>query len=198
MRMRHALLASVCLTFVLAANVDLSLAQGASALTGVVTSEQEGPMEGVLVTAKKAGSTIATTVVTNKEGRYSFPASRLEPGEYTIKIRAAGYDLDGKGAAQVAADKPATADLKLKKTRNLSAQLTTAEWLQSMPGTPKQKDGVLNCVSCHSQMAQWDGVKGDSEAIRNKVSSGQMPPRAKLKPEDIARFTAWIDCGLKQ
>jgi len=150
MRMRHALLASVCLTFVLTANVDLSLAQGASALTGVVTSEQEGPMEGVLVTAKKAGSTIATTVVTNKEGRYSFPASRLEPGEYTIKIRAAGYDLDGKGAAQVAADKPATADLKLKKTRNLSAQLTTAEWLQSMPGTPKQKDGVLNCVSCHT------------------------------------------------
>ena len=43
MQMRHALLASVCLTFVLAANVDLSLAQGASALTGVVTSEQEGP-----------------------------------------------------------------------------------------------------------------------------------------------------------
>src|SRR5215831_4012680 len=150
MRMRHALLASVCLTFVLAANVDLSLAQGASALTGVVTSEQEGPMEGVLVTAKKAGSTIATTVVTNKEGRYSFPASRLEPGEYTIKIRAAGYDLDGKGAAQVPANKPATADLKLKKTRNLSAQPTTAEWLQSMPGTPKQKDGVLNCVSCHT------------------------------------------------
>ncbi len=150
MQMRHALLASVCLTFVLAANVDLSLAQGASALTGVVTSDQEGPMEGVLVTAKKAGSTIATTVVTNKEGRYSFPASRLEPGEYTIKIRAAGYDLDGKGATQIAADKPATADLKLKKTRNLSGQLTTAEWLQSMPGTPKQKDGVLNCVSCHT------------------------------------------------
>jgi virginiamycin B lyase len=150
MRMRSALLAGVCLTFVLAANVDLSLAQGAAALTGVVTSDQEGPMEGVLVTARKAGSTIATTVVTNKEGRYSFPASRLEPGEYTIKIRAAGFDLDGKGAAAVAADKPATADLKLKKTRNLSAQLTSAEWMQSIPGTPKQKDSVLGCVSCHT------------------------------------------------
>ena len=150
MRMRSALLAGVCLTFVLGANVDLSLAQGAAALTGVVTSDQEGPMEGVLVTARKAGSTIATTVVTNKEGRYSFPASRLEPGEYSIKIRAAGYDLDGKGAAAVAADKPATADLKLKKTRNLSAQLTSAEWMQSIPGTPKQKDSVLGCVSCHT------------------------------------------------
>jgi virginiamycin B lyase len=150
MRMRNALLASVCLTFVLGANVDLSLAQGAAALTGQVTSEQEGPMEGVLVTAKKAGASVATTVVTNKEGRYSFPAARLEPGQYTIKIRAAGYDLDGKGAAEIAADKPATADLKLKKTRNLSAQLTSAEWMQNMPGTPKQKDSVLGCVSCHT------------------------------------------------
>jgi virginiamycin B lyase len=150
MRMRNALLASACLSFILVAHVDPSLAQGAAALAGQVTSDQEGPMEGVLVTAKKAGSTVATTVVTNKEGRYSFPVSRLEPGQYTIKIRAAGYDLDGKGAAEIAADKPATADLKLKKTRNLSAQLTSAEWLQSMPGTPKQKDAALGCVSCHT------------------------------------------------
>jgi len=150
MRMRSALLAGVCFTFMLGATVDLSRAQGASALTGVVTSSEEGPMEGVLVTAKKAGSTIATTVVTGKDGRYSFPAARLEPGDYAIKIRAAGYDLDGSGAASIAADKPATADLKLKKTKNLSAQLTSAEWMQSMPGTPKQKDSVLACVSCHT------------------------------------------------
>ena len=58
------------------------------ALSGQVTSAQEGAMEGVLVTAKKAGSTIAITVVTNKDGVYSFPASRLEPGQYDIKIRA--------------------------------------------------------------------------------------------------------------
>src|SRR5262247_3925929 len=107
MRMRNALLASVCLTFVLTANAAPSLAEGAAALAGQVTSNEEGPMEGVLVTAKKAGSTIAITVVTNKEGRYSFPASRLEPGQYAINIRAVGFDLDGKGAADVAGDKTA-------------------------------------------------------------------------------------------
>src|SRR5260370_42401866 len=150
MRMRNALLASVCLTFVFAATAAPSLAEGAAALSGQVTLNEEGPMEGVLVTAKKAGSTIAITVVTNKEGRYNFPASRLEHGQYAIKVRAVGYDLDGKGTADVAGDKIANVDLKLKKTRNLSAQLTNAEWLQSMPGTPKQKDALLNCVSCHT------------------------------------------------
>src|ERR1700730_13166981 len=150
MRMRNALLASVSLPFVLAVNAAPSLAEGAAALAGQVISNEEGPMEGVLVTAKKAGSTIATTVVTNKDGVYSFPASRLEPGQYALTIRAVGYDLDGKGAADIAVEKTANADLKLKKTRNLASQLTSAEWMQSMPGTPKQKDSVLNCVSCHT------------------------------------------------
>jgi hypothetical protein len=35
---------------------------GAAALTGQVTSADEGSMEGVLVTAKKTGSTISITV----------------------------------------------------------------------------------------------------------------------------------------
>jgi len=150
MRMRNALLASVCLTFVVAVSVDPSRAQNAAALSGMVTSAEEGAMEGVLVTAKKAGSTIAITVVTNKDGHYSFPASRLEPGSYAIKIRAVGYDLDGKGTAEVGGENGASVDLKLKKARNLSTQLTSAEWIDSMPGTPKQKDSLLNCVSCHT------------------------------------------------
>jgi virginiamycin B lyase len=148
MRMRTALLASACLTLVLAINPVH--AQNASALAGKVTSAEEGAMEGVLVTAKKAGSTVALTVVTDKDGNYSFPASRLEPGDYAIKIRAVGYDLEGSDRAHVAADKAASLDLKLKKTGNLSTQLSNAEWIQSMPGTPQQKDMLLNCVSCHT------------------------------------------------
>ena len=51
-------------------------------------------MEGVLVSAKKAGSTITITVVSDAQGRYSFPAGKLEPGQYALRIRAVGYDLD--------------------------------------------------------------------------------------------------------
>src|SRR5215212_12203272 len=64
-----------------------------TALSGKVTSAEEGAMEGVLVSAKKAGSTITVTVVTDNQGVYRFPRSRLEPGQYAIRIRAAGYDL---------------------------------------------------------------------------------------------------------
>src|SRR6202167_515554 len=104
----------------------------AQALSGQVTSAQ-GPLEGVLVTAKKSGSTIAYTVASDDKGHYSFPSAKIDPGEYRLSIRATGYDLDGPGSATVDAQKGTTADLKLKKTRNLPSQLTNAEWLSSMP-----------------------------------------------------------------
>ena len=41
-------------------------------------------MEGVLVSAKKAGSTVTITVVSDAQGNYSFPAAKLEPGQYSV------------------------------------------------------------------------------------------------------------------
>ena len=61
-----------------------------AALTGTVGSPAEARMEGVLVSARRQGSTRTVTVVTNAEGVYSFPRARLEPGRYDVSIRAAG------------------------------------------------------------------------------------------------------------
>ena len=77
----------------LAASIALSFYAGpvsaqSAALTGQVTSAEEGAMEGVLVSAKLAGSNKTITVVSDEKGRYAFPASRLEPGKYTLTIRA--------------------------------------------------------------------------------------------------------------
>ena len=125
-------------------------AQAPVALAGQVSSAKEGAMEGVVVSAKKAGGTITVSVVSDEKGRYTFPAERLEPGHYTLGARAAGYDLDGPNAADVAAGQPATADIKLKPTHNLPGQLTNAEWMLSMPGSDEQKSILLNCNSCHT------------------------------------------------
>ena len=76
-------------------------AQGQAALTGIVSSEAEGNMEGVVITAHKPGSIVEVSVTTDAQGRYTFPESRLDPGEYSISIRAVGYELDSPAKATV-------------------------------------------------------------------------------------------------
>jgi len=121
-----------------------------TALTGVVTSAEEGAMEGVLVSAKKNGTNITITVVTDAQGRYRFPRTKLDAGQYAMRIRAAGYDLTGRVTAEVAAQQPTSLDLKLRKAQDLAAQLTNGEWIASMTGTEQQKKTLLGCVGCHT------------------------------------------------
>src|SRR6516162_4921957 len=115
-------------------------AQDEPALTGTVSSEAEGNMEGVVVTAAQPGSIVRVSVTTDAQGHYAFPQNRLIPGEYTISIRAVGYDIDV----------PTKAVLEAKKTRNLAGQLTNAEWMMSIPGSEEEKSGLLNCTGCHT------------------------------------------------
>jgi virginiamycin B lyase len=152
MRLKHLLLLTSGGVFGLVVHAGLStgaLAQSAPALAGQVASQEEGPMEGVLVSARKQNSTVTVTVVTDAKGQYSFPADRLDPGRYAIAIRAVGYNLDGPTAVDIAG--PGTrADIKLAKTKNLANQLSNAEWLISAPGPDNLKANMTNCVSCHT------------------------------------------------
>jgi streptogramin lyase len=151
--MRHTLPAAIGMAFALALPAPAQT-QGA-ALTGLVSSADEPAMEGVLVSATRAGSNITVTVVTGADGRYSFPQDHLAPGQYALAVRAVGYELDqpGKieiGATEAAVAKPATANLALRKAGDLAAQLSNGEWMASIPGTDQQKGQLLNCVGCHT------------------------------------------------
>ena len=130
---------------------DFARAGGsAAALTGQVSSQKEGLMEGVVVGAKKEGSTITVNVTSDEKGGYSFPAAKLSPGRYALKIRAAGYDLDGPKAIDIVEGKVAKANIKLKPTKDLAAQLSDAEWALSIPDTEEQKRFLLGCNGCHT------------------------------------------------
>jgi streptogramin lyase len=147
----NALLASTSLVSALAwLTLAPAQAQTAAALSGQVSSAEEGAMEGVLVSAKKEGSTITTTVVSNDKGQFSFPADRLAPGHYNITIRAAGYSLQGPKAVDIGAGAAATADVKLEKAKNAIGQLSNVEWLLSAPGDDKIKSFLPDCVGCHT------------------------------------------------
>ncbi len=128
----------------------LSLGTASAQLSGHVSSAAEPAMEGVLVSAHRDGSNITVTVVSDATGHYTFPPSRLKPGHYSLSIRAVGYDLSGAVATDIAAAASATADLTLRTTTDLSAQLTNAEWMESLPGPASQKQFLQSCTNCHS------------------------------------------------
>ena len=122
-----------------------------AALTGKVSSQAEGAMEGVIVGVKKTGSTITTWVVSDAQGQYSFPRDRMEPGQYTVSMRAVGYELP-KTSVEVAT-MPTHLDLQLNKvtsTSKLVNQMSNGELLMSVPGSPQDKAAVGNCVNCHT------------------------------------------------
>jgi len=125
-----------------------------AAISGVVSSQEEGKMEGVLVTARREGANFTVSVVSDGTGRYSFPVSHVEPGKYAITIRATGYDLTDSSPVEVAAGTSATRDLKLQKTKDLLSQLTSVDLVNSMTGTADQKDRLvytaLSCAYCHT------------------------------------------------
>ena len=121
-------------------SLEAQQASTPAALTGTVRSAKEGLMEGVLVSARRNGSPITTTVVTNAQGVYAFPQARLDPGQYDVTIRAVGYVLDApapRTSVSVAAGSAAQVNLNLRESNplELALQLTDPEWMASFPLT---------------------------------------------------------------
>jgi virginiamycin B lyase len=153
-------------------------ANAQTALGGQVSSAEEGAMEGVLVSAKKEGSTITTTVVTNDKGQFSFPADRIEPGHYNITIRAAGFNLVGPREVDVAGGAAASADLKLAKAKNVHAQLSNAEWLASAPGNDQIKSFLPDCVGCHTLQRVFSAIHTPDEWKQVFARMGRYAPES--------------------
>src|SRR5215813_1049286 len=112
--------------WLLVVSIGLSLAalvhgqpESGVALTGQVTSVAEGPMEGVLVSAKRLNSTITVTVISDAQGQYRFPTAKLSPGQYAVRIRAVGYDIDSPSNVEITQGKTTTANLKLSPAHDL-------------------------------------------------------------------------------
>src|SRR5258705_8522026 len=127
------------LAFAAGSHPAMAQNHGSAALTGTVSSVQEGKMEGVVVSAKRPGSTIMVSVSTNAQGQYSFPEGRLAPGAYDITMRAIGYTLPATKAT-IRADGSTQLDLKLAKAQPdvVALQMSNSEWVQSAPGTQVQ------------------------------------------------------------
>ena len=154
---------------------------GPAALAGTVSSSEEEKMEGVVVSAKRPGSTIMVSVSTNAQGQYSFPQDRLAPGAYDITIRAVGYTLRPTSVT-IQSDGATQLDLTLAKAAGdvLALQMSNSEWIQSAPGTPGQKIALLRCLDCHGLQRPFFSKKNASDMAvtvqRMTVHNGNASP----------------------
>jgi streptogramin lyase len=147
----------------------------------------------VVVSAKKGIVTVS--VVSNAKGEFSFPASKLGPGDYALSIRASGYDLAGPTSVTLAAGQTASIEMKLAKARNLAAQLTNLEWILSVSGTDSQKKALSGCVNCHTLERIVDS-KHDAAAFMDVIrrmatysnNSFHLKPQVRKEARDINRF----------
>src|SRR3954471_17456114 len=154
------------------------------ALTGRVTSTEEGAMEGVLVSAKSEGSPITVTVVSDATGTYSFPSDRLPEGDYQFAIRATGYVLMDAPEVLIRPERgtqTVVVDLRLKRTNDVASQLTSAEWLESVPGSQQEKSKLYRCVACHEL----------TPVMQSRYD-------AKSWPDAIKRMERWVPASVIQ
>ncbi len=140
---------------VLPAQADARLQGGPK---GVVKSSKGELLEGMMVQLIAQKNAVRTTVYTNAEGRYEFPA--LDAGSYTLRIALPrefkpfvkeGVEIKGPAAlADITLDYVTNSDL-LPPRPEIAAQMTGSEWLLSLSGTGEEKKLLTNnCNWCHS------------------------------------------------
>ena len=108
-------------------------------------------MEGVLVSAKRDGSNITTTVVTNEQGRLQLSgrpagARTLHAVDPRRRLQA-GRAESGRRCGRRTRPPPTS---RSARSTALANQLSNGEWLNSLPGDDKLKAALTNCVGCHT------------------------------------------------
>jgi len=165
-------------------------ASGGAAIVGQVSSAEEGPMEGVVVSAAREGSIVTVSVVSDEHGRFGFPRRKLQPGRYAMRIRATGWELEGPTTARVEADRTFTADLRLRKVADITPLMTNAEWLASFPGTYEQKKFLWACAGCHTleriARSKHDAA-GFQGVMRRMASYANNSHELRPQPRVVAR-----------
>src|SRR4029077_17431823 len=123
--------------------------EGGALLAGTVKSDSGEKMAGVTVSAKADGRTITTSVFTDQQGDYYFPA--LAPGEYEVWAQADTFET---ARAKVNLTATRHQDFALRPLKDFQRQLTGDQLLASLPdGTPDDRRLKRifrnSCTSCH-------------------------------------------------
>ena len=175
---------------------------------GVVKSAKGELLEGIMVQLIARKNAVRTTVYSNADGRYAFPA--LEAGTYTLRIARprefhpfVNEGVDIKGAtplADIVLDYVTDQDT-LPPLPEIMAQMTGSEWLLSLSGTGAEKKLLTNnCNWCHSYQQIFRN-RYDEEGWRKivyRMIHGAGSPlinineRGRWGGDDEARLVKWL------
>jgi len=187
MQIRRLLLttaAALTLTLTAAGTGSKVAAQSAAVLSGQVSSADESAMEGVVVSAKKAGGTITVSVISDAQGHFNFPSGRLEPGSYALRIRAAGYELDGPKAVDVG-PQGAPITIKAAQGQERGGPAHQRRVAHEHPrATSDQKNMLDRCTSCHTL------ERSDQVDLRRGRADRSAPAHGRLCAWDHAARAA--------
>ena len=191
--MRGQLLASVASLVLVGA---VSTASADQLLTGSITSASGQKLEGVQVSAKKEGSTITTSVYTDLNGDYFFPA--MADGNYRVWAQALGFETT-KGQVDLTATKHQ--DFKLasitdpdQKIKQMPSEMLAAALPDETEADANMKRIFHNqCTGCHTpgyplqfkfDEAGWNKIINLMKVI---AGSGEYPG-ANAKANGIIEF----------
>jgi streptogramin lyase len=146
--MATVLIGIVALGWTMLVPKSLSAAPG-GILTGMVKSASGEKLSGATVSAKLDGSSVTTSVFTDEQGTYYFPA--MDSGKYHVWAQVVTFQT-GKADVELSATRHQ--DFTLSPLKDYARQLSSNELLASMPeSTPDEKrlkhTFKNTCTSCH-------------------------------------------------
>ncbi len=124
-------------------------------LAGTVTSPSGEPLAGAAVSARAEGASITTSVFTDADGRFYFPALEppLDGGQYQVWAQAVGYE---RSTADVVLDpaRRVAQDFTLAAAADFTHQLSGVEWLNGLPADTREDRRLkelfrVTCTECH-------------------------------------------------
>src|SRR5579862_6663890 len=175
-------------------------------LTGSITSAAGQKLEGVQVSAKKEGSTITTSVYTDQNGEYFFPA--MADGKYRVWAQALGFvtskgEVDLTGSKQQSFQLAAITDPE-QKIKQMPSEMLAAALPDETEADAQMKRIFHNqCTGCHTpgyplqfkfDEAGWNKIINLMKVVAN---TGAYPgPNAKangiieFNRKDLAAYLA--------
>jgi streptogramin lyase len=169
-------------------------------LTGIIRGSNGEVIEGVTISAAAVGGTITTSVYSDDQGHFYFPA--LPGGKYRVWAQAVGY-REGRANLELTAMRSTHQDFTLKTIETFERQLTSPEWLSALPDE-NSKDHrmklifVHSCTTCHSAAfalqnkfdeAGWRAILGLMETINvYGKAGGPSSPIIQHYKEELADY----------